>query len=383
MLAAQAISQKEETGAVGICYRCGKASLLVSQVLSLCADCIRKDFNNALPLIQKAHHLSRGPFNLPAEIPLSGNGPACHLCANECRPSPGEKGYCGLRANIADRLTGGTVQTGVVHWQYNNLITSCLGDWPCSGGTESGYPRSPTSYRPSYGYKNLAVFYKACSFDCLFCQSWPYRYEATRPGKLSAADLSHAVDERTACISFVGGDPAPQMAHALRTARLAREQHKGRVLRICWETNGSMHPALLEQAARLSLESGGCIKMDIKAWSEELHTALCGVSNRRTLENFRTLARYIPERASPPFLIASTPLVPGYIDREEVGGIAAFIASINPGIPYTLLAFRPRFMMSDMPPTSEQHANECLAEAKAQGLRNVRLGNTHLLGDCY
>jgi len=144
-----------------------------------------------------------------------------------------------------------------------------------------------------------------------------------------------------------------------------------------------MHPALLKQAAELSLQSGGCIKFDLKTWSQELHIALCGLSNRRTLDNFKLLSEYVDKRPSPPFLTASTLLVPGYIDREEVSRIAAFIASLSPDIPYSLLAFHPQFLMDDLPTTSRQHAGECLAEAKSRGLRNVRLGNVHLLGDRY
>jgi len=144
-----------------------------------------------------------------------------------------------------------------------------------------------------------------------------------------------------------------------------------------------MHPALLRQAAELSFNSGGCIKFDLKAWSEELHIALCGVSNKRTLENFRLLAEHIRKRASPPFLVASTLLIPGYIDKDEVSRIAAFISSLSADIPYALLAFHPQFMMNDLPPTSRRHAEECLEAAKAQGLRNVRLGNIHLLGNDY
>ena len=69
------------------------------------------------------------------------------------------------------------------------------------------------------------------------------------------------------------------------------------------------------------------------------------------------------------------------IDKEEISKIAAFISSLSPDIPYALLAFYPQFVMNDLPPTSRRHAQECLAEAKAQGLRNVGLGNIHLLGD--
>jgi pyruvate formate lyase activating enzyme len=95
------------------------------------------------------------------------------------------------------------------------------------------------------------------------------------------------------------------------------------------------------------------------------------------------VAEYAERRPSPPFLVASTLLAPGYVDKEEVSQLAAFISSLNPDIPYVLLAFHPHFMMNDLPPTSKRHAEECLAEAKAQGLKRVRLGNIHLLGDDY
>ena len=58
-----------------------------------------------------------------------------------------------------------------------------------------------------------------------------------------------------------------------------------------------------------------------------------GSSNTRTLENFARVARRIEERPDPPLLIASTLLVPGYIDADEVGRIAGFIAGLNPSIP--------------------------------------------------
>ena len=366
-----------------VCQHCGKESRLISKALGLCADCLRHDFAQVFPLIEEAHSRARSPFKLPEQPPRAEGGAKCQLCANECRVPPEGRGYCGLRSNKENRLIGASAEKGNVSLYYDALPTNCVADWVCPAGTGAGFPRYAYSQGAEYGYKNLAVFYQACSFDCLFCQNWHYRRAATGKSHIEALELARAVDDRTACICYFGGDPSPQLPHALRTSRLALERNKGRILRICWETNGSMHPALLKQAAELSLNSGGCIKFDLKAWSRELHIALCGVSNQRTLENFARLAQYTKERPLPPFLIASTLLVPGYIDKEEVSRIAAFISSLDPDIPYALLAFHPQFMMDDLPPTSEQHARECLAEAKAQGLKNVRLGNLHLLGDYY
>jgi pyruvate formate lyase activating enzyme len=32
--------------------------------------------------------------------------------------------------------------------------------------------------------------------------------------------------------------------------------------------------------------TGGCLKFDLKAWEENLHKALTGITNRRKIENF-------------------------------------------------------------------------------------------------
>ena len=187
--------------------------------------------------------------------------------------------------------------------------------------------------------------------------------------------LADRANPRTYCVCFFGGDPASQMPHALAVASKSAE----RGVVVCWETAGTMHPRFLKKALEISSVSGGCIKFDLKAYSRELHRALTGASNERTLENFAAAAGHARRRGSPPLLVASTLLVPGYIDSEEVGRIASFIASFDAEIPYALLAFHPHFRMLDLPRTSLTHALEAEEAARKAGLRNVRLGNTHLL----
>ena len=67
-------------------------------------------------------------------------------------------------------------------------------------------------------------------------------------------------------------------------------------MRICWETNGAVREPFLSEMADLSIKSGGCIKFDLKAWNEGLHCALCGITNRKTVDNFKKLAERIEER---------------------------------------------------------------------------------------
>jgi len=258
-----------------------------------------------------------------------------------------------------------------LHWYRDPLPTNCVADWICAGHHQRGK-------------HNLAVFYGSCTFDCLFCQNWHYRQTDPSAGRgiggvrtVSAADLADAANPQTFCVCYFGGDPASQMVHALASARaLAR-----RGVVVCWETAGNSHPRLLDQALELSLASGGCLKFDLKAVNDSLHRALTGVSNRQTLENFRRAAARFDERrpgGAPP-VIASTLLVPGYVDPDEVGRVAQFIAQIEPRTPYALLAFAPHFYMSDLPTTSVLHARQAEAAARAAGLQDVRVGNMHLL----
>jgi pyruvate formate lyase activating enzyme len=140
-----------------------------------------------------------------------------------------------------------------------------------------------------------------------------------------------------------------------------------------------MAPKLLDEMVEMALNTGGCVKFDLKARDENLHRALTGNTNRRTLDNFRRAAARIAERPDPPLLVASTLLVPGYIDEQEVGELARFLSAIDPDIPYSLLGFYPHFVLSDLPPTSKAQAHACVEAARAQGLNRVRIGNRHLL----
>jgi pyruvate formate lyase activating enzyme len=195
----------------------------------------------------------------------------------------------------------------------------------------------------------------------------------------SAEELASAVDVKTSCICYFGGDPTPQLPFALKVSKIALEKARGRILRICWETNGSMQSALLERMIEISLNSGGCIKFDLKAWDENLHMALTGISNKRTLDNFSRVARRIKERPMPHLLVGSTLLVPGYIDENEVRSIAGFIASIDRNIPYSLLAYYPHFCMAHLPLTPRSLSERCVKVAQEEGLKNVGIGNIHLL----
>lgn len=177
---------------MGRCVLCQHESPLISSALRLCTGCIKRKPERALPHALRVHADARRPFGLPASPPRSEGGRRCKLCANECLIGEGELGYCGIRANRSGRLSGVSGAAGRVSWYHDPLPTNCVASWVCPADTDAGYPRLTHTRGPEYGYVNMAVFYEACSFDCLFCQNWHFRDGTSRPAAHSADELADA-----------------------------------------------------------------------------------------------------------------------------------------------------------------------------------------------
>ncbi len=352
-----------------VCQLCGERSHLIAGQLGVCGECIQRRPDGALAIAAEAHAAARRLFDLPERPPRVEDGRRCGLCVQNCVIGEGERGFCGLREVRDGRLhhLAGTQDRGLLHWYRDDLPTNCVADRVCAGHAQRGK-------------QNLAVFYASCTIDCLFCQNYHFRkVDPDESGLLSAADLADVANERTYCVCFFGGDPASQMPHALAVARRLAK----RDVVVCWETNGTARPRLMDQALDVAVETGGCIKFDLKAYDDALHQVLTGASNRYTLENVSRAAARFHERPEPPPVVVSTLLVPGYVDVEEVSRIAGFVAARNPAIPYVLLGFAPHFLFPDLPRTSVRHAEEAEAAAREAGLETVRIGNRHLLSRAY
>jgi pyruvate formate lyase activating enzyme len=342
---------------------------VIAGQLGICLGCIRGQPEEALVVVEEAHVDARGLFDLPVRPPRAEDGRRCGLCVQDCVIGEGQRGYCGLHEVREGRLhhLGGTPGRGLLHWYRDGLPTNCVADPVCSGHAERGR-------------HNLAVFYASCTVDCLFCQNYHFRQvDPVQCDPLSARELADLANDRTFCVCYFGGDPASQMMHTLVAGRHFAE----RGVAVCWETNGTARPSLMDRAVELAVVSGGCIKYDLKAHDDVLHRVLTAASNRYTLENVSRAAARYDERSEHPLLVVSTLLVPGYVDAEEVGRIARFVAGLNPAIPYVLLGFAPHFLFPDLPRTSVRHAEEAQAAAREAGLKTVRIGNRHLLSRAY
>jgi pyruvate formate lyase activating enzyme len=203
---------------------------------------------------------------------------------------------------------------------------------------------------------------------------------------LDAESLADQIcnNKKISCLCYFGGTPEPQLAFTINLTELIlkklKKEDPDRKFRFCWEWNGSGNRRLIEKCMKIAIETGGNIKFDLKSYSEKLNYALCGVSNKRTLENFKYLAlNYFETREKKmPEMSACTLMVPGYVNHEEVQSISKFISNINDEIPYSLLVFHGDYKMRDLSITPLIQSENCLNTAKKY-LKNVHLGNKFLL----
>ncbi len=382
------------------CTICGRSSRLIADSLSVCLECLRRRPSDSLLVVREKRRSWRKKLGLPSEKPR-GPGLPCRICINECIIPSNARGYCGIWVNRSGRLEPLTGHGVLAMYAYlDPHPTNCVAGHLCPANTSRGYPEYTFTRGVEYGYSNLAVFMLGCPLDCAFCQNWQHKTEISdwKPGIMYRWLPENLVEKALAldvsCVCYFGGDPTPHSPILVSLSRriLEKAREKGNLpKRICWETDGLVNPSIMKQMARLSLESGGIVKIDWKAWTPSVYEALTGVDGSKAQERLRVnsdiVASMARERPEVPLLVISILLVPGYVDDVEVDGITSYISTLidkyNVDIPVVFLAFHGEHLMRDLPPTSRRHMDRAVSIARKNGIREVYIGNEWLLGPYY
>lgn len=165
-------------------------------------------------------------------------------------------------------------------------------------------------------------------------------------------------------MGFTGGDLTCQPSFYVECTRLIKEQTD---LWVLIETNGYG----LTRDNLLRLRDGGvdAFWLDIKAWDDRAHRWLTGRPNTEIL-------RLPAELLSQGFVLEVLSLyIPGLVERNQLRSIARLLADTDDTIPYTILAFFPEYRMKKFRSPTTEEMVQAYDDAKANGLRNVRLGN--------
>lgn len=156
------------------------------------------------------------------------------------------------------------------------------------------------------------------------CCYWRQIYGRVKFSKLKFAGMEEAISllqkVKPKSVSILSGDPIPSPDY-LRLPKVLKEEIGCKVRLI---TNGYILP---------DFDGLTHVSMSIKAVSDELHEKYTGKSNKRCLENFILIHKKGIE------LSASSVLIPGLIEEDEIGRIAKFIASVDKNIPFRIIGY--------------------------------------------
>lgn len=278
----------------------------------------------------------------------------CLLCPHVCLIPDGGTGLCRARHN-----DGGTLRAA-------------------GYGIVSSLALDPIEKKPLAhffpGSRILSVGGYGCNLSCKFCQNHeisqrdiPHQAGAVEPTRLTPLGLVEAaLFERkrgNIGIAYTYNEPFVGYEFVFDAATLAR----GRGLKNVLVTNGYVNGEPLAEMLPLI----DAMNIDLKSMSDSFYRRMCGGRLSPVMETIETaIARY------PSCHVEVTTLVIPDLNssREEIGSLAAWLASISPEIPLHLSRHHPDYLMPNPEPISRDDLFS-LADLAREHLSSVHCGN--------
>lgn len=214
------------------------------------------------------------------------------------------------------------------------------------------------------------VFLQGCNYNCLFCHN-----PETIPILKSADEMDHVTEMTveeviaeldkvkvfTSGVTISGGECTVQFEFLMELLKALKDKE----YQVYLDSNGNVHPDKLEQI----MPYVDKFMIDMKAFGEEEHKALTGVSNKLMLNSLHAMAK-----AGKLYEIR-TVIIPDVLDNmKNVIGGAEFIASYDPNIRYKIIKYRQHGVRKDMlvshSPTDEL-MKDLYEVAERIGCRNI------------
>ncbi len=272
----------------------------------------------------------------------------CFLCAHHCRVGPGGFGKCGVREN----------REGV-------LYTLVYG-YPVSTAVDPIEKKPLFHFLPGSSTYSLATV--GCNFVCSFCQNADISQMPADQGMIVGRPMSPeqvvagAVSAGCRSVSYTYTEPTIFYEYARDCARLATEAG----LKNVFVTNGFMTRQMLADIDG-DLHAAN---VDLKSFSDEFYRSLTGARLKPVLDSIRRL------HETGVWVEVTTLLIPGLNDGDdELRGLASFLVSVSPDIPWHVSRFHPTYRLLDVPATPVETVDKAVRLGREAGLRYVYRGN--------
>ena len=272
----------------------------------------------------------------------------CFLCNHHCLIGEGKKGICGVREN-----QGGMLVTLV----YDKVIARHV---------------DPIEKKPLFhflpGSSALSIATVGCNFKCRFCQNadisqMPNDQDLIWGDQVTPSMIvDGALSSRSASIAYTYTEPTIYYELAHDTARLA----VSRGVRNVFVSNGYMTEECLKDI-HPDLHASN---VDLKAFDDKFYKSQCGARLAPVLKTLETM------KMLGVWLEVTTLLIPGLNDSpEELKGLAKFLASLDPNIPWHISRFHPTYRLTTVPPTPPESIHRAAEIGYEAGLKYIYAGN--------
>ncbi len=271
----------------------------------------------------------------------------CVACGHRCYLPEGKVGICKVRFNRGGELR---VPRGYV------AALQC----------------DPVEKKPFFHVKPGALALSfgmlGCDYHCGYCQNWVTSQAVRDPAAVAPirriapeelVDLALAQDAEI--ITSTYNEPLITSEWAVEVFKVA----KACGLTTAYVSNGNGTPEVLDYLRPWV----DLYKVDLKSFDDRHYRKLGGV-----LENVLDTIRGLVERRI--WVEVVTLVVPGFNDSDaELRGIADFLVSVSPDIPWHVTAFHPDYKMTDRAATGVDALRRAAEHGEAAGLRYVYAGN--------
>jgi pyruvate formate lyase activating enzyme len=184
-------------------------------------------------------------------------------------------------------------------------------------------------------YKKVKVNLSGCNFDCKGCFALAKQEVGEAFSVEELVDLlikscqlicGKIVDD----VQLTGGEPTLNVDYLLCLIRQLRELQDNK---IGISTNGYLlDKDLVKELSFLHVDN---IKLDLKAYTDEVHRWYTGKSNANVLGAVELLSKYGFN------FYVRTILIPEIVDLDEIERIAKFLSQVDRSIPYRIYQFAP------------------------------------------
>lgn len=257
----------------------------------------------------------------------------CNYCEWRCELKEEKAGVCGSYI----------MENGVIKERYPHRWSSFY----------AVHIESLPFYHAYPGSRSLVIGSSSCNFDCSYCSNSYIARESPSKLYLFHIEPKQMIKRvrQTGChnIVFALNEPVVSLQSL---QELGEEAEKAGISLGCM-TNGYMTPESAE------LISGICsfINISLKSISSHFYQKHTGI---RTIE---PILRNIKFLAAENHIEITTPIIQSLNDHE-IDGIAAFIYSIDPQIPWHVFRLLPEYKMQEYKPPSIKEINIKLKEAR-------------------